>query len=176
MNTMPTTPRSPRNAQRGVVLVISLLLLLVLTLIGVAATRSTTLEERMTANQRDREVAFQAAEAALRDGESALQAASPGQFDNTNGLYDQSTTTVTWQTADWSNTSTGTIVYSGTLDPQPASPPRYYLIQTTSTAAATGQSLAADQPTTGSSIYQVIARGVGLSGNTVVVLESAYKR
>lgn len=177
MNAMPTLSQSPRNAQRGVVLVISLLLLLVLTLIGVAATRSTTLEERMTANQRDREVAFQAAEAALRDGESALQAAAPGQFNNTNGLYDQSTMSFSnWTGADWSDTGTGTIVYSGTLNPAPMSAPRYYLVQTTSTAAATGQSLAADQPTTGSTIYQVIARGVGLSGNTVVVLESSYKR
>lgn len=163
-----------RRSQLGVVLVISLLLLLVLTIIGVAAVRSTTIDERMTANQRDEETAFQAAEAALRDGESALQAATPGQFDNTNGLYD-TTSTVTWQTVDWSSTGTATIVYSGNL-PGVASQPRYYIVESASNGTATGQSLAADAPTTAATIYSVIARGVGLSGNSVVVLETDYQR
>ena len=48
MNTMIHHAGPSPRAQRGVVLVVSLLLLLVLTLIGLAATRSTTLEERKT--------------------------------------------------------------------------------------------------------------------------------
>ena len=57
------------NAQRGAALIISLVLLAVMTLIGVFAMRGTTLEERMAGNMRDRDMAFQAAEGALRDAE-----------------------------------------------------------------------------------------------------------
>ncbi|HSN18543.1 MAG TPA: PilX N-terminal domain-containing pilus assembly protein [Gammaproteobacteria bacterium] len=166
---------SPRS-QRGVVLVISLLLLLVLTLIGLAATRSTTLEERMTSNQRDQDVAFQAAEAALRDGESALQAASPGQFNNTNGLYDSSSTVTYTDQSVWDSSTTNSIVYSGTLTPAPSQPPRYYIMQSASSGPANGQSLLADAPTVTPTIYLVVAKGYGLSPNTVVYLQSSYQR
>jgi len=54
------------------VLIISLMLLLLLTIIGVTAMNNVTLEERMAGNLRDADLAFQAAEAALRDGENWL--------------------------------------------------------------------------------------------------------
>ena len=61
--------------QRGVALVVALLLLLVITIVGLAAVRSTTMQQKMTSNFQDRQIAFQAAEAALREGEVAVQAA-----------------------------------------------------------------------------------------------------
>ena len=98
MNPSVAQTRRPGSHQRGMVLVISLLMLLVLTLIGLAATRSTTLEQRMTINQNDQEVAFEAAEAALRDGESTLSGASSLNFaSNAGGAYTQGTTPVTWE-------------------------------------------------------------------------------
>ncbi|AND68643.1 hypothetical protein ATSB10_11890 [Dyella thiooxydans] len=67
--------------QRGVALVVALLLLLLITIVGLAAVRSTTMQQKMTSNFLDRQIAFQAAEAALRQGEVAVQAAaSPGNF------------------------------------------------------------------------------------------------
>ena len=59
-----------RGPQRGATLVIVLILLLVMTLLGVASMRGVLLEERMSANMLDRSYAFQAAEAALREGEA----------------------------------------------------------------------------------------------------------
>jgi len=56
-----------RHAQRGAVLVIALLFLTILTILGVTAMTATTFEERMAGNSRDYGLAFQAAEAALRD-------------------------------------------------------------------------------------------------------------
>ncbi len=56
--------------QRGVALVVVMVLLLVVTLLGLTALRSTLMEERMTANMVDRSLSFQAAEAALREGEA----------------------------------------------------------------------------------------------------------
>lgn len=52
--------------QRGISLVIVLILLIVMSVLGVAVLRSSALQERMSANLRDRNLAFQAAETALR--------------------------------------------------------------------------------------------------------------
>ena len=65
-----TCPNNPR--QRGAILVISMMLLLMLTIIGVTAMNVVTIEERMAGNLRDANIAFQGAEAALRDGEDFL--------------------------------------------------------------------------------------------------------
>jgi type IV pilus assembly protein PilX len=60
--------------QRGVALIVALVLLLIVTLIGVAASQSTLLQERMSANSYDRSLAFQRGEAALRAAETAITA------------------------------------------------------------------------------------------------------
>lgn len=59
---------APRR-ERGVALVVALILLLVATLIGLAASRGTVLQERMSANSYDRSMAFQRSESALRAAE-----------------------------------------------------------------------------------------------------------
>ncbi|EAR07709.1 pilus assembly PilX family protein [Reinekea blandensis] len=59
--------------QSGVVLLVALVFLLILTVAGVSAMRLATVEERMTGNFADRSVAFQAAEAALQEGEEFLR-------------------------------------------------------------------------------------------------------
>jgi len=71
--------------QRGAVLVISLLILLVMTILGVSSMSSTTLQERMANNNNQRQIAFQAAEAALRAGEAYLVA-------NVTGVAELATT------------------------------------------------------------------------------------
>jgi len=58
--------------QQGVALAAALILLILVTLIGIAAIRGTTLQQRMTANFYDREVSFQNAEAGLAAGAAAL--------------------------------------------------------------------------------------------------------
>ncbi|HET7921615.1 MAG TPA: PilX N-terminal domain-containing pilus assembly protein [Gammaproteobacteria bacterium] len=178
MNRTPSIT-GPHARERGVVLVITLILLLVLTLVGLAATTSTSLEEKMTANQRDTQIAFQAAEAALRNGESVLTQAAAGPFDNTKGMFNATTSSITDfvayatdSTTVWDNTNS--VVYSGDLDPAPDSAPRFFIVQTTMTTQSTGASLAADQPQVSTPIYMVFARGVGLSGKSVVVLETTF--
>ncbi|KAF1709265.1 pilus assembly protein [Pseudoxanthomonas kalamensis DSM 18571] len=57
----------------GASLIVVLILLLIMTLLGLAALRGTLLEERMTANMFDRSINFQAAEAALREGEAVAE-------------------------------------------------------------------------------------------------------
>lgn len=58
-------PRAGLRAQKGAVLVVALVILGVLTLIGIASIGTTTLEERMSANEQERSRAFQAAESGV---------------------------------------------------------------------------------------------------------------
>nr|WP_087145775.1 PilX N-terminal domain-containing pilus assembly protein [Crenothrix polyspora] len=58
--------------QSGVILVVSLIILLLLTLISLTGMQTTSLEEKMAGNMRDKNLAFQAAEAALKAGEDKV--------------------------------------------------------------------------------------------------------
>jgi len=62
----------PNACQAGAVLVTGLMFLAVLTLLGVTSARMSSLEERMSGNMRDRSLAMQAAELALRDAEKDI--------------------------------------------------------------------------------------------------------
>lgn len=65
---MPTYYRAS-ILQQGSALIIALVFLLAMTLIGTTAMQGTSQQENMAGNVRDRNLAFQAAEAALRAGE-----------------------------------------------------------------------------------------------------------
>jgi type IV pilus assembly protein PilX len=62
-----------RRQQSGAVLIVSLIFLLVMTALGVTSVQVTSLEEKMVGNTRERSVAFQAAESALKEGESLIE-------------------------------------------------------------------------------------------------------
>jgi type IV pilus assembly protein PilX len=128
--------------QRGAALIVGLIMLLLLTLIGVAGMRDTLLQEKMAGNMRDREIALQAAESALRAGEAQLAQLTEPVFTNTNGLYDHNTPAglaamqrkksgvpvteqVFWQQAtSW--TAAKSITYPFALD-DVNNPPRYVI-------------------------------------------------
>lgn len=59
--------------QRGAVLIVSLILLLVMTILALSGSQVVRLQERMTGNLRDTDLAFQGAEAALRDAEQYIE-------------------------------------------------------------------------------------------------------
>src|SRR5690606_41371682 len=65
------------SVQRGVVLSVVLILLLVMTVLAIASLSGTLMEERMSNAQYDRSLAFQAAEAAMREAEEAARAKPP---------------------------------------------------------------------------------------------------
>jgi type IV pilus assembly protein PilX len=65
----PTTTTRPRARQSGVTLIVSMILLLVMSLLAITSLRGTVMQERMSANTYDRDLAFQTAEAGLRMGE-----------------------------------------------------------------------------------------------------------
>jgi type IV pilus assembly protein PilX len=67
--------RSLRH-ERGSSLMVSLLFMIVISMLGITIANTSKMEERMAGNTRDRNVALQAAEAALND--ASVQLAIPG--------------------------------------------------------------------------------------------------
>jgi type IV pilus assembly protein PilX len=63
---------SPLRRERGASLMLSLILIIALSVLGIAAMQNSSIQERMANNMRDRNVALQAAELALRDAERDL--------------------------------------------------------------------------------------------------------
>lgn len=163
--------------QAGAVLVVALIMLLALTLIGVTGLSSTTMEERMAGNMRDINTAFQAAEAALRDGENFLTAATLPAFNNTNGLYTPAPayTQERWLSASWASNSTTSRAYSSTIADISAQP-RYIIEEMPPVSPLPGGSLAADAAAPDVGMYRITARAQGGNDTTVVMLQSTYKR
>lgn len=103
MNHNACLSASSASRQRGVALAVVLILLLVMTLLGLAAMRGTLMEERMSGNLTDRSLAFQAAEAALREGEAiaATNPAFPSSGCDAKGLCAKPDPTVPGYTDRW---------------------------------------------------------------------------
>lgn len=66
MKKLPTRKALQHRQQKGAVLIVALIMLLLITMASIATIRATTMDERMAGNARDRDKAFQAAEAAVR--------------------------------------------------------------------------------------------------------------
>lgn len=147
--------------QRGVVLIVSLIFLTVLGVLGASAALNNGMQERMAGNTRNRDLAFQAAEAALKDAAATLGTWRVLAFDGTQaGLatYDAMLANDAnyWRDINhWSSYRSPT----QTLN-QVVQPPRYRVDK---------------MPTVGSTeYYRVTARGVGGEANAIVVLQAVY--
>ena len=174
---MSTAPKMSKQSPRqdGMVLITGLIFMVVLTLIVVASMRTTLLEERMAGNARDTDLAFQAAEAALRAGEEVLNSASLEEFTSTSPAYlsvDTRMDTYWRDTHDWSADAEAV---TGTITGVSAAP-RFVIEELSAIAAAGNESLKGTAPLPDSSIFKVTARGVGGNPSTVVVLQSTYQR
>jgi type IV pilus assembly protein PilX len=91
-NAAKRRPCIHRSKQSGVALVVALILLIVITLVGLAAVRGTIMQQKMTSNFYDRQLAFQAAEAGLRKAEAVVQSTTPPGISST--IRDCSSTAV----------------------------------------------------------------------------------
>lgn len=171
-NNPPTMGPAFPVRQGGAVLIVSLILLLVMTLIGVFAMRGTILEERMAGNTRDRDLAFQSAEAALRAGErelldSGFSGANSHHYDASN----ETTEAPNWRDRedDWSDGAS--IAISG-IDT--ASPPRYRIERQPSFEAAGEPGTPQDPNLEHLGEYRIYSRSRGGSGEADVVLRSGF--
>lgn len=163
--------------QAGSTLGIALIFLLLLTLIGTAAIQGSSLQERMAGNLRDRDLAFQAAEAALREGERFLQNPVLPPFNSPqDGLVqplDGALSNAMWsEVHDWDAVSA---TYSGDLDNDIDTPPRYVIEELPLTQDPQG-TLAADEPLPEIQRYRLTARAVGGTDSAVVILQTTVRR
>lgn len=187
MNVLNRIPGS-RLRQQGAVLFLALTLLLVMTMLILASVRGTVMQERMAASLFDRNVAFQVAEAALREAERWVLASPPkppdGSCDGAGncGKPDPGATPVweveaNWATAHHADDGHGhAFQNAGTL----AVPPQFIVelladsVPEISVCEST--SIDPDAPCfsgLGGLRFRITARS-GDTGRAVVVLQSIY--
>lgn len=171
-------PVSPMRNQCGAVLIIALVFLLLLTIIGVGAMRSAVLQERMAGNFRDLNVAFQAAEAAVRAAERYLDG-TPAAFNDTNGLYAHCDNIASCSLPDWQDRNPS---------PNPWRARQGDIAGAAQTAEYIIQEVSVEWDVTGAGnvemggtvqyreFHQITARGYGSTDRTMVVLQTMYKR
>lgn len=68
----PSDPASSRARQGGMILIVSMVLLLVMTVLALTVAQTSRVQEGLAGNFRDSDLAFQSAEAGLRDAENYL--------------------------------------------------------------------------------------------------------
>lgn len=173
---------SKPEQQKGSVLILSLMILVVLTMIGVSSMSSSSLQEKMTGNFRDREVAFHVAERTLALAEEYLEAnINTANLPNTGGLYtrDNGPTHATVTTGTWW-TGSNSQVLSTTID-ETRTQPRFTIEYHGEVGNSEGTSInlgGYGSSTGGGTVsnFKVTAYANGLSNNTQVILQSNYNK
>ncbi len=172
------------NRQKGAVLIVGLIMLLLLTIIGLASIRGSELQERMASNTRDKNLAFQAAEAGVRAGEIFLTKTTLPAF-NGSGLYQDlnkvgSATPApgAWSASQW---ATNSIKLPDNTLKGLADQPRYAIEKIIVAAAAANPGSGADIESLdkmggSSEYYRVTSRGLGGTENAEVIIQSTYNR
>lgn len=185
--TMPCMRRSgaigARHHQHGITLIMSLLFLLLLTILGVTAINMSTLQEKMSGNLRDQDVAFQATESALRYGELMVNnlwlTGKPKPI--SNNTCASGNLNCAWDTGvpdplnDFWWSGAKQIYGSGSKDlPQTTADPTF-IIEHLANIADSG--LRGDKygPPPGIEYYRITARGQGTTPFSEAIMESTYK-
>lgn len=148
--------------QAGTVLVVALIVLLLVTILGLAGMRDSIMQERMSGNMLDRNLAFQAAEAALRRGEA-----------NPEGGPFIPDTQPNWPPPNWNDQTiwnTRSTPYLGAID-NVAEAPRFFIERRD---IALGESVSPDEPPEIATLYRITSRAVGGSDAAVVILQSTF--
>ena len=156
--------------ESGAVLITGLIFLVVLTMIVLTVLRNGTLEERMAANSRNRQVALQAAESVLRDAEATLFAAAPfdpfdiNSFTATcaNGLCFNPAANSTWQVINWDSTTVTRSFAAATSNIAGVTAQPRYIVEIVEVPKGTAGHC---EP----GLAKVTARGVGKDGSTAFV-------
>jgi len=169
--------------QTGSALIVSLSILLVLTILGVSAMRTTSLEEKMAGNSRDAQVAFEAAEAALREGEKFIDdSLNDGAYVDSTilgaGLYKAS---VVLSADAWTEEAKWGVAIQVPYSTDVARLPRFMvqIVESkkgTGGAADLGDAYSYDEDSDKEIFYQITARGTGISPNSRAMLQSYYTK
>ncbi len=148
-------------------MVMALIFLLILTALGAWAAVNNTLQERMAGNTRNRDIAFQAAEAALKEAESTVATWRTLPFDGTSaGLLPYNPVTANDQN-HWRNDSQWTSYRSSTAsNSQVASAARYVVQKLPNTENPTNPGVFNVEN------FRITARAVGGDASAMVIVQS----
>ena len=178
-----------RSRQRGMSLITSLLFTLAALLLGVSVMSSNVMRERMIGNTRDRELAMQAAEAALRDAELDVSSNIKSNSAFTDGCAAGLCTPPSARATssplpvhaaalgfDWANAA-NVRAYGGytaiTAYPGVAAQPVYVIEKLGTLGVAPGDTLLGP-PSARGIAYRITARATGARAGTTVLLQSIY--
>ena len=177
-------PRSVAYSQKGISLVVSLLILVMVTLLALSVVNTSVFEERMAGNTRDRSLAFESAEYAMREAQDFLSNAvlpsftssggsTGGYFRDLNTSPSGQTEEVYWRDShNWVTKSVGATKTSGVLSGQ--TQPRYVIEEYPAISCA-GYSKKWPPPPP-RNVYKITARGQGRTTESVVILQSWFDR
>ncbi len=172
------------SKQHGTVLVLALLLLFVMTLLGVSTMNTSTMEERMSGNANDRQVALQAAELALRAAEKDIAtnvttSVSSFTTTGTGGTYALGagpTASDAFDKSKWWTTSTK--YKTAPLSTTSSRPDPLYVIEHRERINIPDNSdvEVGGPPPTKPIIesFRITARATGITNNSVVILQSHW--
>ena len=186
---------APLLPARGVSLLIILLMMLALSMLALGAMNSGIVQERMVGNARDRHVALQAAEAALRDAELDLEnnlhadsgfvaGCAAGLCLAPSDSADNPQSAPLWSGLDWSTaraygSRTGAAALLGPENAALSAQPRYVIERLPTLPPASGESAGFGggwslAPTVRARAYRITVRASGMRSSTVVMLQSLY--
>lgn len=195
----------PKVHQKGLALFMSLVILLVVTLLGVASVQTTMMEEQMSRNSRDANIAMLAAESAIEDGETYIETLGAAQAADdaaklaagetpvellafidvdaeANGLYFEASSTATpnWVSVVWSDPD-GSYLSASTSIAGVETQPKYIIeyIKTVNVVERDSinvNNVGQSVVTGRSQIFRVTAFGTGGSADARAMLQSTYGR
>ncbi|AEK63428.1 type IV pilus assembly protein PilX [Collimonas fungivorans Ter331] len=167
--------------QSGIALPMVLIFLVVMMLIGTVAIRNVTLDEKMAANTRNQQAAFQAAERALRYCEAGAQNNSIGGKALSSMLTTSTTSPSVWDnSATWGTSAPATtaklpavtlpngVSWTGGTPPQPQC-----IIEDVTATIGLGPTQPKRDLT--DKVYRITGRGTDVTNNAVVLLQSYLK-
>ena len=195
MRRHPDSCRGPGPA-RGFSLLVVMAMITVLAFLALGAMNSSLVQEHMAGNTRDRSVALQAAEAALRDAERDIEA----NVDATSGFSEGCSSglcippsdtasgaksTAMWETIDWLanarsyGSRTGSPALLGPGNAALSSQPRYFIERLPALPPQSGEDACVFGGCSNAAVdraraYRITVRATGIRSSTVVMLQSVY--
>lgn len=169
------------SRQEGVVLIVGLLVVLLAGILSLAAIRGSGMQESMAGNMRNYNIAFQAAESALRDGEIFVFNTSPlPAFNGVNGLYAErppANSVLLYTTANWADPN---MVVLPALNLSAVAAQPAYVIEALNSDDDKQKFMSRSSTEAGSidlsaDYFRITARGVGLTNDSVVILQSTVR-
>ncbi len=193
MKRQPVYPNRSQRSARGFTLIAILVMMVVLALLALAGVSTSVVQERMAGNVRDRNVALQAAEAALRDAEQDIlaniepsaafgDACATGLCLPPSMVASGAVSAPKWQTLDWATqaraygSATGAVTLKGPDNNALATQPRYFIELLPSIPPAAGESACqgCNVAPSHARAYRITVRATGVRDSTVVMLQSVY--